>query len=175
MLCRWVLYAFNMSIELSNKSQDIKKFLNTNTIGVLATADSSGQPHAATIYFTVDDELNLYFMTKEKTRKHRNIIANPKVSVAVFEPSTQTTVQIQGTATQVTDIKITNDTFNSIVKAATATSESAVPPVSRLVAGGYTCYCLKPQTVRMAVYTRPNHDVLQDLFDVVVADGESLA
>jgi general stress protein 26 len=163
-----------MPITISKESTAIAKFLDANHTGVLATADKSGAPHAATIYFATDSKLNIYFLTKEETTKFRNLQSNPQASLAVYEPAKQATVQIQGNVTQLTDLKLLNHLFNRILQTSKETSETNVPPVSRLEAGGYVGFKLIPTTARLAVYTRPDHDALEQLFDVEVAEGESL-
>ncbi len=162
-----------MPITLSRQSEDITKFLNNHHIGVLATASKEGIPHAATIYFSIDIDLNFYFITREKTTKHKNLSQNPNASLAVFEPSTQSTVQVQGTVSEV-DSKVFQEIFERVLKTTMNTSETVVPPFSRLEADGHVGYCLTPKTVRLAVYTRPDHNAADKLFEVVVPDGEEI-
>jgi len=163
-----------MSITLSEEKPEIAKFLSKHQVGVLATADDEGQPHAATIYFVIDEEIDVYFMTKEKTSKYRNLQQNPKVALAVFEPASQSTVQIVGTATEVTDSAQANEVFGRILTITRGTSVSNVPPISKLNAGEYKCFCIKPLTVRLAEYTKPEHGDFSDLFSVGVAPSETL-
>lgn len=96
-------YARNMSIDTSESRSRIVDFLNQQGVGVLATADSSGKPHAATVYVTSDEPLNLYFVTKRDTQKCRNLQANPRAAIAVYNAATQTTLQAEGTVVEVTD------------------------------------------------------------------------
>ncbi len=167
-------YARNMPLTISEEKPKITKFLTANQIGTLATADSSGQPHAATIYFVIDPDLNLYFITKEKTTKHHDLQQNPKASVAVHEPATQTTVQLNGKAEIIDDPSRVQQTFEHILAIATSTSQSGVPPISRLNAGNYVGYKLVTSTVRMATYTKPEQGDYEDIFEVAVNPDSSL-
>lgn len=162
-----------MPITLSHESEEITKFLNNHHIGVLATADDSAIPHAATVYFAIDIDLNFYFITREGTTKHKNLSANPNASLAVFDPKTQSTVQAQGTIREV-DPNTFEEVFKRILKTTANTSDTVVPPFSRLEAGGHVGYCLTPKSVRLAVYTRPDHNSFDKLFEVVVPDGEEI-
>ncbi len=162
-----------MPITLSRQSDAITKFLSNHHIGVLATASKDGIPHAATVYFAIDVDLNFYFITREGTTKQKNLSANPNVSLAVFDAATQSTVQAQGTISEV-DPALFQEVFIRVLKTTANTSESVVPPFSRLEAGGHVGYCLTPKSVRLAVYTRPEHNTFDKLFDVVVPDGEDI-
>lgn len=162
-----------MPITLSRQSDAITKFLSNHHIGVLATADKGGIPHAATIYFAIDVDLNFYFITREGTTKQKNLSANPNASLAVFDPVTQSTVQAQGTVSEV-DPALFQEVFMRVLKTTASTSESVVPPFSRLEAGGHIGYCLTPSAVRLAVYTKSEHNSFDDLFTVVVPDGEDI-
>lgn len=162
-----------MALTISEEKPKITKFLTHNNIGVLATSDSSGQPHAATIYFVVDPNLNVYFMTKERTTKFRNLQQNPKAALAIYEAVSQSTVQIVGSAELVEDTSRINDIFRRVLAVTAETSESHIPPVSKIVAGEHKCFCIKPKTLRLAEYTKPEHGKFDDLFDIaVVPDGQ---
>jgi len=82
--------------------KDVLAFLNSQIICVLATVSPTGQPQAATVFYWIDDiqgdKFNIYIVTRQHTRKFKNLTNNPLVSVVVgtqFEPIT---VQIDGQA-----------------------------------------------------------------------------
>lgn len=154
-----------MSINISEEKPRIAEFLNKNRVGVLATTSSDGYPHAATMYFTVDEDLNIYFVTKEKTTKYRNLTQNPNAAFVVHEPMSQSTVQVSGTVAEVTDIAQLNQVFRNILEVTAGTSESNVPPVSKIVGGDYKCFKLTPKTLRLAEYTKPEHGQFDNMFD----------
>lgn len=163
-----------MPLNLSEDKPKIAKFLAKNQIGMLATADDSGQPYVSTIYFVVDPDLNVYFITKGKTTKYKHLIQNPKAALAVYEAKSQSTVQIYGSAEQILDFPTINDIFRRILVVTNATSESAIPPVSKLVGNDYKCFRIRSRTIRMAEYTKPEHGYKnEEIFDtVVLPDGE---
>jgi hypothetical protein len=73
----------------------------------------------------------------------------------------------------VEDASRLDDVFKRILTITAQSSESAVPPVSKLVGGEYKCLYIKPQTIRLAEYTKPEHGQFDDLFEtVVVSDGQ---
>lgn len=71
----------------------------------LATAGPQG-PHASPVFFAVDDELVLYFVSERTTRHARGLTADGRMSGAVFlEPSVYGEqlqgVQLRGAASEV--------------------------------------------------------------------------
>ena len=142
-------------------------FLRENQVGVLSTVDPNNDPHATAIYYAVEPDLTITFMTKSGTKKSDNIAHNNHVMLLVYEPSSQTTVQIKGKAEKITDISRTNKAFSGILQAAWDTSEDGVPPITRLAAGEYVAYSIKLKEVRMAVYARPEIGNYDDLFETL--------
>ena len=83
----------------TDRQQRIHDFLSRNTIGVLSTVDSEGNPHGVTIYYATSPTFDVAFLTRVGTQKHRDIKHDNRVMLTVFEPATQTTLQ----ATMATD------------------------------------------------------------------------
>lgn len=79
--------------------KDVLKFLKKNDLCVLATADKNGKPIAATMAYAVDDEMAFYLETSSKTRKYRNLLANPQAAIVVGVANGLPTVQIDGKIT----------------------------------------------------------------------------
>ena len=59
---------------------EVKKFLNNEKIMVLATVDKTNKPNIVPMFFTYD--INLYMMSRRKTRKIRNIKRNENVAAS---------------------------------------------------------------------------------------------
>lgn len=72
------------------------RLMEKNDYCVLSTVSSSGQPQSALVGFSNDSNFVLTIGTGNDTRKWRNIISNPKVSIVVTEG--KVTVQYEGTA-----------------------------------------------------------------------------
>lgn len=140
----------------SESNQRIYEFLKQNQLGVLATVDPNCNPHATTIYFSIDREFNVTFITKNETKKHDNLIRNNHAMLIVYEPVSQTTVQITGVAKTIGNKVEAAQVFIDTLKTSRATSESGIPPISKLYAGEYIAYKLKPVQIRMAVFMRPD-------------------
>ena len=89
----------------SQTRAELVEFLKSKNPAVLSTISSSGQPMSATLYFTFDEYMNFYFMTKSYTRKHANLQQNSEVALVIGTENTPATVQIQGKAARITDVK----------------------------------------------------------------------
>lgn len=141
-------------------------FLESNPVGVLATVEPGGRPHAAVIYFFVDKDFNILFTTKSDTKKHTNLQNDKNAILVIFESSSQTTVQITGTAECITDSRVAEQALKHTLRAAEQTSESGVPPIAKFYDGDYVAYIFKPSKIRMAVFARPIDDD-SDMYETV--------
>jgi nitroimidazol reductase NimA-like FMN-containing flavoprotein (pyridoxamine 5'-phosphate oxidase superfamily) len=63
--------------------KDIQELIQANKICVLATV-SEGEPHCSLMSYATDDQCReIYMATYRETKKYRNLIANPSVSLLV--------------------------------------------------------------------------------------------
>lgn len=168
-----LVYARRMTIAISESRQQLLDFLGENRVGVLATASNLGKPYAATIYITFDHDLNIYFISRKETRKSRNLHDNSQAAIAVYDTSSQTTLQAEGTAIEVTDAAKIQWVFNDIWHTATQTSATNQPPQAQLLgAGNYIVYKLSAPSLRLATYARQNSASPENIFNVVPTQEE---
>jgi general stress protein 26 len=139
--------------ELNDEDRsNILNFLRDHPVGVIATVDPEGNPHGSTIYFDVDDKLNITFTTKRDTRKHENVSRLNKVMLVVFDAEHQTEVQIGGKAEETTDPAEIQKIFHGTLRAASATGVDNVPPVAKIAAGPYVGYTVRPTDIWLSDY-----------------------
>lgn len=156
----------DMSITISSSRQHIADFLSEHHDAVLATVDATGQPHAATVYLTYDRELTLYFVTKKETQKSRNIQKNAKAAIAIHDVTTLTTLQAEGTVSEVLDSQQQEWVFNDIWRLAFREGQNGPPP-SQIMAGGYVVYRFMAPTLRLARFNTANPDTAgESIFEV---------
>ncbi len=136
----------------------IRDFLGTCHSGVLATADSAGKPHAATVYFSVRDDFSLVFVTKTQTQKYKNIQANNQIAFVCYDEKAQTTIQITGQAEPITDSDEQQTAFNATFSLSASISQREYPPIEKLYAGDYVVLRIVPELIKMAVYARPDSE-----------------
>lgn len=163
-----------MAVTISDYNPAIRDFLITHSIGILATASPDGVPHAATIYFVIDPDFSVYFLTKARTQKHTNLEHNPKAALAVYDAESQTSVQVQGAVESLTDPEHIQQIHERIVIVTHLTSEGEKPPVDKLDAGDYAAYRLRPELVKMAEFVKAEHPPVGQLFDIVAVPDTSL-
>jgi len=77
---------------------DALAFLQRHKTGVLATVSAEGNAHASMVYYTADNNFNIYFLTLINTRKYSSIQAHPQVAFTVSTPDVPQTLQIEGMA-----------------------------------------------------------------------------
>lgn len=160
-----------MAINISASRENLLDFLKQNTVGVLATASNLGKPHAATVYVTFDQELNIYFVTRKETRKSRNLHDNTQAALAIYNAASQTTLQAEGTAIEVTNPQKAQWIFNDIWRIATQTASGNPPPQTQLLgAGDYAAYQLSAPSLRLATYAQSNAGP-EHIFSVIPTQG----
>jgi len=85
----------------------IKKWLKQHKYCVLATSFQD-KPWAATVGYTIDDDLNIYISSRPDSLKFQNLLKNPIVCLVINSQTREGTLQIQGIA-KVLKPKIPNE------------------------------------------------------------------
>ncbi len=159
-----------ISIESESSSESrnyIKNFLVEHSSGVLATADSAANPHVAVVYYVFEDDFGLLFATKTETQKYKNIEENDRVAFLVYDEKAQTTLQVFGSVEVVEDEEKQKLVRKNMIQKSEDMSQTELPPVEKLFAGDYVVLRLIPQTIKMAVYARPDSEG-DDLYETLL-------
>jgi nitroimidazol reductase NimA-like FMN-containing flavoprotein (pyridoxamine 5'-phosphate oxidase superfamily) len=143
-----------LSHGLGETEDKIFDFLQDHKTGVLATVDPNNMPHASVLFYTIDKTFAARFLTKKGTRKSDNLRHNNHAMLLIYDEKSQTTAQITGIVAEIKDNDETHQVFLNALRASLHTAESAIPPISRVDAGEYVAYELKPAEVKMNVYKR---------------------
>jgi general stress protein 26 len=151
----------------SDTKQRMLDFLISTPYGVLSTITPDNNPHGAVIYFSIDNKFVVSILTKAETRKYDNLVHNNHAMLTAFDPETQTTVQLTGVASEVTDPEFVNNALEKSMLASMNTSYSRMPAIEKLEAGKYVAFVIQPVQVRMAVYARPDPGEYTELFETV--------
>jgi len=136
----------------------IRDFLQRQHSGVLATSDSAANPHAATVYFSFEEDYSLLFATKTETQKYKNIMENDRVAFVCYDEKSQTTVQITGRAEKVETPDKRQAALNAMYRFSETISKTELPPIEKLYAGDYVVLQIVPQVIKMAVFLRPDSE-----------------
>ncbi len=138
-----------------HQGEKAHEFLRKHTVGVLATVCPDGEPHAAAVYYLVDGNNDVFFITRTGTRKAKNLAHNPHAVLLVYEAAVQTSVEVSGHVAVVADAAEVDRLLSKIIYASLDNSGSDEPPFVKLHEGEYIAYRLTPQEVRMAVFSKP--------------------
>ena len=130
-------------------------FIKHHSVGTLATVDEQNKPYGSVIYYAVDDHFIFRFTTKTGTKKHHNLQKNPNAMLVVYDAASQTVAQIGGQAISIDNSLETRQIFLSMLEASLSTSDSGVPPISKLMAGYYVGYEMRPETITFTPYGKP--------------------
>jgi len=79
------------------KKEFIRKWLKEHKYCVLATCFQD-KPWAATVNYTIDDDLNIYISAHPKSLKFQNLLKNLNVCLVIDGQTREGTLQIQGIA-----------------------------------------------------------------------------
>lgn len=149
-----------------NSSHTIaQNFLLNHPLGVLATLDAMNHPVTAAVYCVMADDLALYFLSPEHTRKLDNIKQHPEVSLTFIDEASMSLLQVQGTAV-VLATPVQAIAFNAVPKTVTDTllnihtvqRTTGLTPAFKT--GGTTQYFVKitPTWMRLADFTQSGGD-----------------
>lgn len=126
---------------------DVKQFLELFKTCVISTVSQGGQPEAATVGFSVDDDFKIMIATNEKTRKAANLAVNNRVAFVVGFDGPRT-LQIEGMAVRV-NLKEAKDRIDLHFK--------KVPGAQKFAGElGQNYYLITPNWLRFTDYTNEN-------------------
>lgn len=90
---------------MRENKEKLKKYLKSHKLMSLATF--SGKPWISVVYYAIDANLSLYFVSEPGTRHCKDLLLNPKVACSITDSGQKATdkkvgVQIEGIASLVT-------------------------------------------------------------------------
>jgi len=131
--------------------QEALAFLKHHKTGVLATVSLKGEAQANMIYYTADDDFNVYFLTLANTRKYQGLLAHPQVAFTVSTTEVPQTLQIEGVAV---DISLDQDAIRKKDELTEILNENPwfYGPITKLDPADIIVVWLKPHWVRWADY-----------------------
>lgn len=142
-------------IELAPEAQ---AFLRKYEVGVISTANRTGQASGAAVYYIFGDDGRIYIMTKSETTKAHNMLANNHVAFTVFDPVEIKTIQIKGYSEIEADFDKKRQIFEDLVRLRNYGGDVLMPPVAQLSAGGFIAFRITPFEARYTDYKQLNRD-----------------
>jgi general stress protein 26 len=118
-------------------------FLETHDTAVLSTIERSGSVSGAVVYYTLLNDA-IYIITKESTRKARNIFSNPQVALTMYDAAELQELQIQAVAQVEIDAELKEKVFKAIVHLRTYNKGEDSPPVTKIQLGAFVIFKILP-------------------------------
>lgn len=128
---------------------DVFVFLQENSLGTLVTVGDDGTPHPAAIFFHIENNFTIQFITKMKTRKFMNAEKHPRITLYVYSEEKLTSVTIVGECKMIYDtLEFAHviEHFQNVI--GDDTSKMWLPPVAQIEAGHYAACALIPSSIR---------------------------
>ncbi len=140
-----------MDNEIENARADALAFLKHNKVGVLATSAGDYQIHASMVYYTANDNFNIFIITSVDSRKFKALQAHPQVAFTVATPDVPQTLQIEGMAM---DISLDEEAAKKKDELFTVLNSNPwfYPPSSKLDPTESAIVWIRPTWIRWADY-----------------------
>ena len=128
----------------------IRSYVDKNTIATLGTINEDGVIHSAAIYVCADeDQPIVYFLTKQGTRKLKNLRTHPQVSLTIVNPSENSTLQADGEAFEVSEGHVIDSVMGKISREHDYANDW-LPPIAKIRAGAYVVVGITLTSARLA-------------------------
>lgn len=136
----------------TDSKQQALTFLKANAVGVLATISDAGGPRARTVYYSANDDFEIFFMTLRSTRKAEDLAHEHRAAFVVSDSQAPQTLQIEGVVTELTGTAV----IDSTVKDLLATFNAHGPhfaPLTHMHADVVSYYKISPTWIRFGNFT----------------------
>lgn len=145
-------------MKLSQKHPHVYGFLQQQHAGVLSTVTEDQTPWGSAIYFVVDEDLTVYFVTRQHTFKYQNLDKNPAVALTVFDEQNQTTVQLAGQVSKVPTEDYMDIVFTRLVAIRPKHDINWAPPLEKVYKGDYIPLRITPTRLQYANFKQQSTD-----------------
>ena len=79
---------------------DLFAYIRAAKLGVVSTLGPSGAPQSALVGIGVTEDLRIVFDTVSTSRKHANLVRDPRISLVIAGPA-EKTLQYEGVASEI--------------------------------------------------------------------------
>ena len=141
---------------------NITSFMKAHTRAVIATIDAANQPSTSVIFYIVDDNDELFFITKSHTKKYQNIKINNCSAITVVDKDKPIAVNATGIVEEITD-EATKDTIMQKVFKLSYSELQDYAPIIKLHKGSFSVLKFIPKEAIMTDFTKPMGEAKEDL------------
>ncbi len=107
-----------MATEIADEKikKEAMAFLKKRKLAVISTVSLDGKPESAMVLYFIDDDNNLFFITRNDTRKAANIAQNKNVSLVIGTELGPSTMQMSGEAERIEEAGKQNEFLANLTK-----------------------------------------------------------
>jgi nitroimidazol reductase NimA-like FMN-containing flavoprotein (pyridoxamine 5'-phosphate oxidase superfamily) len=145
------MYMDDKELEMEYARKDALAFLKRHKTGVLATVSADYQPQSSLVYYTADDDFNIYFLTLVSTRKYAALSAHSEVAFTVATEGVPQTLQIEGRAMDISLDEVAAKKRDELFEVLNS-NPWFYPPVSKLDPSESAVIWVRPTWIRWADY-----------------------
>lgn len=129
----------------------VMAYIDRNPAAVLSTTGDDGSPYGSVVYVCTSSHGTLCFVTRTSTKKYKNLVDRPQVSLTFFNEKESSTLQATGRAFIADNPKLIDYVFDKIAKIH-AMQADWLPPVSKLSTGDYSIIGVELTGARLAEF-----------------------
>lgn len=136
----------------TDEHKTILTYIKNHPVATVGTVNPDGSPHGAVVYVCSEDRLStIYFLTKQDTKKYKNLSVRSRVSITIVDLVDNSTLQAEGRAFTVRD-PATIDAVMKKIAHEHVTAKEWLPPIAKLRAGMYEVVGVELLHVRLAQF-----------------------
>ena len=160
-----------MSSANHNIQSAAHKYLSAHRTATLATVNAKKKPDAASVFYIVDNDLTIYFMTRIESRKFHNLENQTIVSMVITDEETMETIQLTGAAERIENLE---EEGRALTKLWTADYRNPnwPGPAVKLFESGHSVQLavvkVVPQEMTYAVFERQNKGKYGSFFEKII-------
>ncbi len=130
--------------------------MQKSRLGVVSTVNEENKPESAFVYYTFDEDLNIYFATREQSRKFKNIMRNKSAAFVMATENPPQTLQLEGEASVHRELEDQRELFTELV--ALASSKHFSSPIAQQDhSGGLQFVKISPSWIRFGNFEVRKH------------------
>ena len=133
------------------ENEKVLEYLAKQRVIALSTSDENGVLHSAVVYVYGKTTKNWYVVSKQDTKKVRNLKANPRFSSVAYDRHDNSTLQARGLVRIEGDPDVVGETMAAMAKIY-GTEKDYLPPIAKISAGEYVVLRLEVEWLRFTAY-----------------------
>ena len=141
---------------------NVADFIKSQSKAVIATVDSEDQPSTSVIFYIVDKNDEMFFITKSHTTKFENIKSNHKAALTIVDSKKPIAVNLIGTVTEITEHPQRDEIMQKVFQLSYSELHDFAP-IIKLHKGSFSVMNFVPLKAKMTDFTKPMGEAKENL------------